>query len=109
MKTLCYFMHLCSVLEMKITIKVLKQNFICKILSYFVDKSMNLKFSAKKKTSIIVSKCKDFHSSVDIKVVAIVDGRTYEWADLRTDGKPDPYIAQCLRQVQQQANADRQT
>ena len=63
-------MHLCSVLQLKITIKVLKQNFICKILSYFVDKSMNLKFSAKKKTSIIVSKCKDFHGHMN--------GRTYE-------------------------------
>ena len=39
----------------------------------------------------------DLNSRVDSRVVAYVDRHT----DGQTGGKPDPYIAPCLRQVQQ--------
>ena len=39
----------------------------------------------------------DLNSRVDARVVANVNGRTGAWMD----GKRDPYIGPCLRQVQQ--------
>ena len=42
------------------------------------------------------------NSRVDARVIANVDGRTYGWTDVRMDGKPDPYIAPCMRQARLQ-------
>ena len=44
----------------------------------------------------------DLDSRVDARVIANVDGRTYGQTDVRMDGKPDPYIAPCLRQARLQ-------
>ena len=45
---------------------------------------------------------KDLDSRVDARVVANLAGRTYGRKDVRTsDGKPDPYIAPCMRQARQ--------
>ena len=41
------------------------------------------------------------NSRVDARVVALVDGRTYGRTYVRTEGKPDTYIAPCMRQARQ--------
>ena len=43
----------------------------------------------------------DLDSRVNARVVANVDGWTEVQTDVRTDGKPDPYIVPCLRQGRQ--------
>ena len=43
----------------------------------------------------------DLNISVGARVVAYVDGRIYRQMYVRTYGKPDPYIAPCLRPARQ--------
>ena len=43
----------------------------------------------------------DLNVNVDARVVANVDELTYGRTYVQTDGKPDPYIAPCLRQAPQ--------
>ena len=43
-------------------------------------------------------------SRINSRVVANVDGWMYVWMDVHMDGKPDPYIVPCLRQVQQKGD-----